>query len=56
MKDIILEARDILGVVFVLQHQVLHMGTVFTLDPPTAKSCLITSATLNQYQQPRRSL
>ena len=41
--------------VFVLQRQVLHLGTVFTLDPPTARSRLITPTTLNPYQQPRRS-
>jgi len=41
--------------VFVLQRQVLHLGTVFALDPPTARSRLITPTTLNPYQQPRRS-
>lgn len=32
--------------VFVLQRQILYMGTVFTLDPPTARSHLITQSTL----------
>ena len=35
--------------VFVLQQQVLHLGTVFTLDPPTARSQLMTQTTLRPY-------
>lgn len=41
--------------VFMLQRQVLYLGTAFTLDPPTARSRLITPTTLNPFQQPRRS-
>lgn len=35
--------------VFILQQQVLHLGTVFTLNPPTANSRLITQTTLRPY-------
>lgn len=35
--------------VFILQQQVLHLGTVFTLNPPTANSRLITETTLRPY-------
>ena len=35
--------------VFVLQRQISQMGTVFTLDPPTAKSWLITRTNLQAY-------
>lgn len=34
---------------FVLQRQVSHLGTVFTLDPPTARSQLITQSNLQAY-------
>lgn len=36
--------------VFILQQQVLHLGTVFTLNPPTANSRLITPTTLRPYR------
>ncbi|MCB8980617.1 MAG: hypothetical protein H6657_24670 [Ardenticatenaceae bacterium] len=35
--------------VFVLQRQVLHLSTVFALDPPTARSSLITQTALRPY-------
>ncbi len=41
--------------VFVLQRQVLHMGTVFSLDPPAARSRLITPLTLKPFQPKGRS-
>jgi PRTRC genetic system ThiF family protein len=40
---------------FVLQRQILQMGSYFNLDPPTAKSRLITEANINQYKEKRRS-
>lgn len=39
----------------VLQRQILQMGSYFNLDPPTARSRLITRANINQYQKERRS-
>jgi PRTRC genetic system ThiF family protein len=41
---------------FVLQRQVLYLGSYFNLDPPTTRSQLITRANINQYQKKRRSL
>jgi len=35
--------------VFVLQQQVLHMGTVFSPDSPTTRSRQITRSTLQPY-------
>jgi hypothetical protein len=39
----------------VLQRQVLQMATYFSLDPPTARSRLITEANVKQYNKERRS-
>lgn len=39
----------------VLQRQILQLGSYFNLDPPTARSLLVTEANLNQYQKKRRS-
>ena len=39
----------------VLQRQILQLGSYFNLDPPTARSRLITRANINQYQKKRRS-
>ncbi len=36
---------------FVLQRQVLQLGSAFNLDPPTIRSRLITAATIGQYHQ-----
>ncbi|HRQ42140.1 MAG TPA: ThiF family adenylyltransferase [Chloroflexota bacterium] len=38
---------------FVLQKQILQLGSYFNLDPPTARSRLITRANINQYQKER---
>lgn len=35
----------------VLQRQILQLGSYFNLDPPTARSRLVTEANLNQYQK-----
>ncbi|MCZ7673788.1 MAG: hypothetical protein M5U34_45060 [Chloroflexi bacterium] len=35
----------------VLQRQILQLGSYFNLDPPTARSRLVTEASLNQYQK-----
>ena len=40
---------------FVLQRQILQLGSYFNLNPPTAKSRLVTEANLNQYKKERRS-
>jgi hypothetical protein len=40
---------------FVLQRQILQLGSYFNLDPPTARSRLVTEANLKQYQKERRS-
>lgn len=40
---------------FVLQRQVLQLGSAFNLDPPTTSSRLITRTNLNQCQKKRRS-
>ena len=39
----------------VLQRQILQLGSYFNLDPPTARSRLITRANINQCQKKRRS-
>ena len=39
---------------FVLQRQILQMGSRFNLDPPTMTSRLITKTTIGQYAQKRR--
>ncbi|MFQ5401714.1 MAG: ThiF family adenylyltransferase [Anaerolineae bacterium] len=39
----------------VLQRQILQLGSYFNLDPPTARSLLVTEANLKQYQKKRRS-
>lgn len=36
---------------FVLQRQVLQMGSAFNLDPPTIRSGLITATAISQYHQ-----
>jgi PRTRC genetic system ThiF family protein len=40
---------------FVLQRQILQLGSYFNLDPPTTKSRLVTEANLNQYKKECRS-
>lgn len=37
--------------IFVLQRQVLQMGSTFNLDPPTIRSRLITATAISQYHQ-----
>jgi len=39
----------------VLQRQILQLGSYFNLDPPTARSRLVTEANLKPYQKERRS-
>jgi hypothetical protein len=35
----------------VLERQILTMATYFNLDPPTARSLLVTEANINQYKK-----
>lgn len=40
---------------FVLQRQILHLSSYFSLDSPTLSSRLVTEKVINQYKKRRRS-